>query len=309
MGPSCTYKYYNRSGFYSHVTCISQDPNPFMKTQNAVRLTIMWKVWLTVGRSAGSHSMWPWGFSCLHGAKSTVELQLTYSCTQTHMHQAKPGRGHMMSVVSRVLFSCVPRSPRQGRTDHAGPCARLWRTSSSSCQISAWTWNLQPPAGRHAQSRTNRKVSFPRLALHTFPLPSCRSTCLVVWPTLCRVNRCVESDMELYMAMEKERGTFRSSEFSSISTGQPMQGAFSGMMWSSGEEEDYETGKRVESKRRECRRFVAQGVWHSVISLMLDKLMRWPGGGGLDGKMSHNLWNKGSSCWRRLCVLDILLFF
>lgn len=84
--------------------------------------------------------------------------------------------------------------------------------------------------------------------VEVFPLPfppSCRSvsTCLVAGPTLWRVNRWVELEMELYFEMETERGTLMSSEFSSMSSGQPRQGALSGVTWSTGEEKDCEQNK------------------------------------------------------------------
>lgn len=43
-------------------------------------------VGLTMGKSPSSHLIWAWGSSCLHGATSTVELQLANSCLQTHTH-------------------------------------------------------------------------------------------------------------------------------------------------------------------------------------------------------------------------------
>lgn len=103
---------------------------------------------LTANNIPSSHSSWAWGSSCLHGATSTVALQLENSCTQTHVKPNKPRkRSHLLN--SRVRFPpCLPRSRYQGHRDHSGLCFRLWRMWSSSCQISLWTWNLRPPTRR-----------------------------------------------------------------------------------------------------------------------------------------------------------------
>lgn len=63
-------------------------------------------VGLTVGKSPASHSIWAWGSSCLHGATSTVELQLENSCSQTHKHTHirpnKLAKSHIYSTAERV---------------------------------------------------------------------------------------------------------------------------------------------------------------------------------------------------------------
>ncbi len=68
--------------------------------------------------------------------------------------------------------------------------------------------------------------------------------------------------MELNLRMEAMRGPLRSSEYGSISVGQPKQKAFSGKIKSSAEEEDGEEGKKKErsrdKKRGNSKSFMAQ---------------------------------------------------
>lgn len=111
-------------------------------------------VWvcLTVGSSPGWQSICVWGGSSLHGAISTVELQLanSYKHRYTERH-VRPVKRHVKSVVGCVLLPCLPHSPHQGHTGGWDLCVRPWRSWSSSCQISACTWNRRPPTGTHAR--------------------------------------------------------------------------------------------------------------------------------------------------------------
>lgn len=143
-------------------------------TLRFVCLTLMCKVWLTMGSAPASHSMWPWGFSCLHGAKSTVELQLAYSCAQTHMHQAKPAWKRAHNVSGEACFVSA-RTTFSSSGTH-----RSWRSLCSALAhvvllMSNLSLNLKPAT---TCGETNRKVSFHHHAPHICPSPR---TALPVW--------------------------------------------------------------------------------------------------------------------------------
>lgn len=85
----------------------------------------MEQVGLTKGSIPASHCMLAWGSSCLHGATSTVELQLANSYTHTHIRPNKSAKSHICSKrnLFPLMFTTFWSSGAQSSL--SSPCSAL----------------------------------------------------------------------------------------------------------------------------------------------------------------------------------------